>query len=64
MKPRLIALALVALTGIGTATAQQIFQQVVDTNKLIIEDPQASGGSLSIAQFKYTAMQYHCSRAI
>ncbi|MEE1222082.1 MAG: hypothetical protein UHL07_00910 [Bacteroidaceae bacterium] len=64
MKTRLIALALVALTGIGTATAQQIFQQVVDTNKLIIEDPQASGGSLSIAQFKYTAMQYLCTRAI
>lgn len=64
MKTRLIALALMAITGIGKATAQEVFQQVVDTNKLIIEDPQASGAALSIAQFKYTAMQYLCTRAI
>lgn len=64
MKARLIALALMAMTGIGKAAAQQVFQQVVDTNKLIIEDPQASGAALSIAQFKYTSMQYLCTRAI
>lgn len=64
MKARLIALALMAMTGIGRAAAQDIFQQVVNTNKLIIEDPQAGGSTLAIAQFKYTAMQYLCTTAI
>lgn len=64
MKTRLITLALAACMGIGRAAAQEVFQQVVDTNKLIIEDPSASGAALSIAQFKYTAMQYLCTTAI
>lgn len=64
MKARFLTFVLAACMGIGRAAAQDVFQQVVDTNKLIIEDPSASGAALSIAQFKYTAMQYLCTTAI
>ncbi len=48
----------------GRASAQEIFNQVVASAKNIIDDPKASPVLLSIAQFKYTAMQYLCNTAI
>ncbi len=64
MKTKLIALVIVALMGAGKTHAQDVFQQVVNTNKLIIEDPRATGLTLSLAQFKYTSMQYLCNMAL
>lgn len=53
--------AFVMNTGVS---AQEVFNQVVNTNKLIIEDPRADALSLNIAQFKFTSMQYLCNMAI
>lgn len=53
--------AFVMSTGVS---AQEVFNQVVNTNKLIIEDPRADALSLNIAQFKFTSMQYLCNMAI
>ncbi len=64
MKAKLMALAFAALTGGTSVQAQDVFQQVVNTNKMIIMDPQSSGVKLSVAQFKYSSMQYLCNMAI
>lgn len=61
---KLIVTLLFAFTMSMGASAQEVFNQVVNTNKLIIEDPRADGLTLNIAQFKYTSMQYLCNMAI
>ncbi len=48
----------------ATAKGQDVFNQVVDKAKDTIDDPQADPFLLSVAQFKFTAMQYLCTTAI
>ncbi|MCD7721333.1 MAG: hypothetical protein LUI09_03795 [Prevotellaceae bacterium] len=58
----LLFLACISLSP--AVKAQEIFYQVVNSAKNIIDDPQADPLMLSIAQFKFTAMQYLCTTAI
>lgn len=65
MRHRTAILALMACLASATgARAQEVFNQVVNTAKLAIDDPQANGFILQVSQFKYTAMQYLCTTAI
>lgn len=65
MKARIAILALAAwLSTAHGARAQEVFNQVVNTAKQVIDDPQANGFLLAVSQFKYTSMQYLCTTAI
>ncbi len=67
MKSKLTAAALLVMLAFALpqrAHAQEVFYQVVNSAKNIIDDPRADPFLLSIAQFKFTAMQYLCTTAI
>ncbi len=60
---KLVTLAL-CLTLTPVAKAQEVFNQVVSNAKNQLDDPHADPFMLSIAQFKFAAMQYLCNTAI
>ncbi len=60
---RLTIMAL-CLTLAPQTRAQELFNQVVANAKNVIDDPHADPFMLSVAQFKFTAMQYLCNTAI
>lgn len=44
--------------------SQEVFNQVVNNAKQVIDDPKANPFMLAISQFKYTALNYLCNTAI
>lgn len=64
MKAKILCMALFCLFYSSSVKSQEVFQQVVDRAKLVLEDPQANQFMINVAQFKYTAMQYLCNTSI
>lgn len=61
---KIMIIALMGLMAIGEAKSQEIYNQVVTSAKQVIDDPKSDSFLTSVAQFKYTALQYLCSTAI
>ncbi len=61
---RFLIISLFVLSLGLQGSAQEVFNQVVNTNKLIIDDSRTDALNLSVAQFKYAAMQYLCNMTL
>lgn len=61
---KLIMVSLLGLVSAMPMKAQEVFNQVVNNAKLVLEDPRADQFLINVSQFKYTALQYLCNTAI
>ena len=61
---KLVLIAVLGLLYVSPMKAQDIFDQVVNSAKLVIDDPQADPFILAVSRFKFSALQYICTTAI
>lgn len=61
---KILIIALMGIISTGNIKAQEVFNQVVNNAKLVLEDPRADSFLTAVSQFKYTAMQFLCTTAI
>ena len=61
---RLVLLTLFGALFALPMKSQDVFNQVVNIAKKVIDDPRADPFMLGVSQFKYTALNYICNTAI